>query len=90
MVSNYSLRPVYTFLYTIINGDVIASVVQKKKSFEISWPPKPLPPLCTQTCTFGLTPLCPPPLCARTMWMTPVQLDLTSKQLLILTENNVF
>ena len=80
MVSNDSLRPVYTFLYTIINGDVIASVVQKKKSFEISWPQKNL--FCVRTQ--------PPPLCVRTMWMTPVQLDLTSKQLLILTENNVF
>ena len=87
MVSNDSLRPVYTFLYTIINGDVIASVVQKKKSFEISWPQKNLfcvrTQPCTQTCAFGLTPLCPPPLCVRTMWMTPVQL----KQLLILKEN---
>ena len=35
MVSVYSLRPVYTFLYTIINGYAIASFVQKKKSFEI-------------------------------------------------------
>ena len=35
MVSIYNLRPVYTFLYTIINGNVIASFVQKKKSFEI-------------------------------------------------------
>ena len=33
MVSIYSLRSVYTFLYTIINGNVIASFVQKKKSF---------------------------------------------------------
>ena len=47
MVSNYSLRPVYTFLYTIINGDVIASVVQKKKSFEILWPQKNL--FCVRT-----------------------------------------
>ena len=47
MVSNDSLRPVYTFLYTIINGDVIASVVQKKKSFEISWPQKNL--FCVRT-----------------------------------------
>ena len=40
MVSVYSLRPVYTFLYTIINGNVIASFVQKKKSFEILWSTK--------------------------------------------------
>ena len=37
MVSIYSLRPVYTFLYTRINSDVIASFVQEKKSFEIFW-----------------------------------------------------
>ena len=30
MVSVYNLRPVYTFLYIIINGNVIASFVQKK------------------------------------------------------------
>ena len=33
MVSVYSLRPIYTFLYTIINGNVIASFVQKKEKF---------------------------------------------------------
>ena len=37
MVSIYCLRPVYTFLNTIINSNVIASFVQKKKSFEILW-----------------------------------------------------
>ena len=37
MVSIYSLRLVYTFLYTIINGNAIPSFVQKKKSFEILW-----------------------------------------------------
>ena len=72
MVSIYSLRLVYTFLYTIINGNIIASTVQKKKSFEILWPKKncfcvwtqpwnplhfPLP--CTQSYAFGLTPLLP-------------------------------
>ena len=31
MVSIYSLKPVYTFLYTIINGNVLASFVQKKR-----------------------------------------------------------
>ena len=35
-VSIYSLKPVYTFLYTIINDNVLASFVQKKqKGFEI-------------------------------------------------------
>ena len=33
MVSIYGLRPVYTFLYAIINGNVIVSFVQKKKSW---------------------------------------------------------
>ena len=33
MVSVYSLRPVYTPLYTMINGNVIASFVQKKGKF---------------------------------------------------------
>ena len=33
MFSIYSLRPVYTFPYTIINGDVIASFVPKKEKF---------------------------------------------------------
>ena len=32
--------PVYTFLYTITNGNVMASFVQKKKSFEILWSKK--------------------------------------------------
>ena len=40
MVFIYSLRTVYTFLYTIINGNVIASFVQKNKSFEILWSKK--------------------------------------------------
>ena len=70
MVSTYSLRPVYTFLYKIINGNVTASFVQTKKNFEILWSKKtfcvcthsltPLPP-CTQSSAFGLTP--PLPLC---------------------------
>ena len=33
MLSIYSLRPVYKFLYTIINGDVIVSFAQKKEKF---------------------------------------------------------
>ena len=36
MVSIYCLRPVYTFLYTIINCNVAASFVQQI-SFEILW-----------------------------------------------------
>ena len=40
MVSIHSLRPVYTFLYTIINGNVITTFVQQKKSFEILWSKK--------------------------------------------------
>ena len=38
MVSICSLRLVYTFLYTIINDNIMASIVQKKKSFGILWP----------------------------------------------------
>ena len=37
MVSIHSLRPIHTFLYTIINGNVIATFVQKNKRFEILW-----------------------------------------------------
>ena len=37
MVSIYSLRQVYTFLYTIINGNVVASFTHKKEKFEILW-----------------------------------------------------
>ena len=33
MVSIYSLKPVYTFLYTIINDNVLASFAQKKERF---------------------------------------------------------
>ena len=40
MVSIYSLSLVYTFLYIKINDNVIASFVQKKKSFEILWSKK--------------------------------------------------
>ena len=75
MVSIYSFRPVYTFLYTIINGNVIASFVQKKKSFEIVWSKKFFflrtyatmnpPPSCTQSYAFGLALPLPSPF-ART------------------------
>ena len=39
-VSIYRLRPVYTFLYTVVNGNVRASFVQKKKKIEILWSKK--------------------------------------------------
>ena len=39
-LSIHSLRLVYTFLYTIINGNVITTFVQQKKSFEILRPKK--------------------------------------------------
>ena len=69
MVSIYSLRPVYTFLYTIINGNVIGSFVQKKKVLRFCGPKtlflrtyaklkSPLP-LCIQSYAFGLTPPLP-------------------------------
>ena len=85
MVSIYSLRPVYTFLYKIINGNVRASFVQTKKSFEILWSKKnffayvrnleiPPPPLYAMV-RIWLDPS-PPPLCVRTMWMTPKLDDL--------------
>ena len=82
MVSIYSLRPVCTFLYTIINGNAIASFVQKNKNFEILRskkifflrtyatlkPPSPI----ARNCTHLAWPS-PPPLCIRTMWMTPYE-----------------
>ena len=79
MVSIYSLKPVYTFLYTIINCNVIASFVQKKKSFEILWSKKNF--LCVHTQPWNSPPSLytivhiwldpsPPSLCVRTMWIT--------------------
>ena len=74
MVSIYSLRPIYTFLYTIINGNVIASFVQKKKHFEILWSVRTQswnpPPPCTQSYAFGLTPALP--LCAYVLCGWPL------------------
>ena len=72
MVSICSLRPVDTFLYTIINGNVIASFVQKKIFFLRFCGTKEIPfayvrdletppPSCMQSYAFGLTP--PLPLC---------------------------
>ena len=67
MVSIYRLRPVYTFPYTMINGNVIASFVQKKekfwdivvqKIFSCVLTLRPPPP-CTQSYAFGLTPPLP-------------------------------
>ena len=78
MVSIDSLRPVYTFLYAIIYGNVIAFFVQKKKSFEILWSKKPFlhtyatlnpPSYLKRNCTHLAWPL-PSPF-VRTMWMTP-------------------
>ena len=69
--SIYTSRPVYSFLYTIINGNVIASFVPKKKRFETlrckkkffvyvrnlePSPPPPTHPPCTQLYAFGLIP----------------------------------
>ena len=80
MVSVYSWRPVYTFLYTIINGNIIASFVHKKFFFEILWSKKKFfcvrtqlwnPPLPLVRNRTHLAWPSPPPLCVRTMWMTP-------------------
>ena len=74
MVSTYSLRPVYTFLYKIINGYVTASFVQKKicdfvvqKIFLRTHAFLNPPPLYALV-RIWLDPS-PPPLCVRTMWM---------------------
>ena len=84
MVSIYSFRPVYTFLDTIINGNVIASFVQKKKSFEIVWSKKffffahvrnhepPLPLVRNRTHLAWPLPS-PLPLRVRTMWIIPIE-----------------
>ena len=85
MVSIYSFRPVYTFPYTIINGNVIASFVQKKKSFEIVWSkkffffahvrnhePPPLPLVRNRTHLAWPLPS-PLPLRVRTMWIIPIE-----------------
>ena len=78
-VSIYSLKPVYTFLYTIINDNVLASFVQKKKKgFEI-WRSKKQSFLLTYATLKPPHPLyaivriwvdpSPSPLCVRTMWI---------------------
>ena len=81
MISIYSLRAVYTFLYTIMNGNVIASFVQNKKCFEILWSKKKN--FLRTYATFNPSPsplyaivriwldLYLPPLYVCTMWMTP-------------------
>ena len=81
MISIYSLRAVYTFLYTIMNGNVIASFVQNKKCFEILWSKKKNFCVRTQPSTLPSPPLYAivriwldlylPPLYVCTMWMTP-------------------
>ena len=40
MVFIYSLRPIYTFLCTIINGNIIASFVQKRNVLRFCGPKK--------------------------------------------------
>ena len=88
MVSFYSLRPVYIFLYIIINCNVIVSFVQKRKRFEILWsknkffcvrtqPSNPLPSMYTIV-RIWLDPS-PPSLCIRTMWMALTEPILDSK-----------
>ena len=90
MVSIYSLRPVYTFLYTITNGNVMASFVQKEERFEILWSKKsffaylrnlepPPPPPLYEIARIWLDPS-RPRLCVRTMWMNP---NLISPNLMI-------
>ena len=83
MVSIYCLRPVYTFLYTIINCNVAASFVQQI-SFEILWYKKiffgyvrnlelPLP--LVRNRTHLAWPLPSPTLGERIMWKTPVSVS---------------
>ena len=83
MISIHGLRSVYTFLDTMINGNVIASFVQKKsKSFEILWSKKIYFAYVRNLETPSHPPLyvivriwldsSPLPLCVRTMWMTPI------------------
>ena len=71
---------IYTFLHTIINGNVIASFVQKKENFQRFCGPKkfflrtyatlkPPSPLYAIE-RIWLDPSSPP-LCVRIMWMTP-------------------
>ena len=103
MVSIYSLRPVYTFIYTLKNRNVIDSFVQKKNSFEILWskknffvyvrnlenPPSPL----YEIVHIWLDPS-PPPLWISTTWMTALQNEVTSENckkeyLLNILHNNI-
>ena len=83
MASIYSLRPVYTFLYTIINDNVIASFVQKRKVLRFYDQKKFF---CTRTQPWNAPPPLyaigriwfdpsPPPLCVFTMWMIPTEMD---------------
>ena len=96
MVSIYSLRPFYTFLYTIENGNVIASFVQKKKRFEILWSKKIFlrtyatlkqpSPLLSTIVRIWLEPS-PPSLCVHTMWMTLNKNDDEMKKSLLVYQN---
>ena len=68
--SIYTSRPVYSFLYTIINGNVIASFVPKKKRFETLRCKKKFF-LCTYATLNPRRPPLPTPLvrnCAHLAW----------------------
>ena len=79
MVPIYSLRPVSTFLYIIINGNAIASFVKKRRFcgpkifFLRTYTALTLPPILPPLYAIVRIRLdtSPPPLCVRTMWMTP-------------------
>ena len=81
MISIYSLRLLSTFIYTIINDNVLASSVQKKENILRFCGPKnffcvrtqpwnPPPPPLYAIVRIWLDPS-PPPFYVRTMWMTP-------------------
>ena len=89
MVSIYSLRPVYTILYKINNGNVIDSFVQKKKNFDILWSKKSFLRTYATLNPSHLSPWYaivriwlnpyPPSFCVRTMWVTPYIVNLTAR-----------
>ena len=84
MISIYSLRPVCTFIYTIINDNVIAFFVQKNKSLRFygskrfflrtyaTWKP---PSLSLYAIVRIWRDPSLPSLCIRAMWMTPKILE---------------
>ena len=80
MISIYSLRLLSTFLYTIINDNVIASSVQKKENILRFCGPKKLlrtyatlkpPPPPLYAIVHIWLDHSPPPFYVSTMWMTP-------------------